>query len=827
MFQRLLKEIIPDYSEIQKKHSHYKFNSTLLIALVWLFSCVYLINNFQIESNYGFDKVAAPLAVAFLVYTMIPLQLRKLFMFSLALGLEIYLIGFKVGIGVSLILLAFTGFTYIKHKKWRHTVVLLASVACVLIMSRIIIIPYVRTVLLFGALFLMLRYIYFLYELSHFAKPPVFIDRLTYLFLVPNACFPLFPVIDPKAYLSSFYENKSEVSLLSALNNITIGILHLLIYRLVYFYLTPSAYDVDGFWKWLQFVLSSYSLIFRLSGLFFLAIGFVELFGFKFQKVFDYVYFAQGFSDMWRRVNLPWRAFMMRLFYFPVSFRFKKFNQLWVIFICTNFMFFITWLLHSWQWYWIKGTYFFNPNDIVFWFNLGFLVSVNSVLTYNNFKNGNTVSSGNKSLFEASVNMLGLFLVMSLLWSLWTSTSLTEFVYLLTFALKGNAVNYLIVLTGIVVLVFMFSGIRYLHYRKNFFKSFFEPLNPQTGLFICLGLIGCTLVLDKTILKHELQSFKSMALNNRDKSIYERGYYDLILNNDEKAIELFNSRTNLTKWNVDNKAYKRTDNVLMKEFIPDFITTFKGDTLQTNSFGMRDKEYNLIKDNSVLRFAFIGGSYVMGSGVSNNENFSALLEEKINKQSLNRSEILNFGAGGYHLIQSVKVNESKVLPFKPDYLFYFIHSSDRTRCLEDFVNMVQKQVNLDYTELRAIVKKAKVDKKMCRLEIYNRLKPFINEVMIWGYKKIADESRINGTVPVLAYLPAQASLKQDEDKDFCLTLAKSNGFKIIDLSNVYDGYVANDIQLAPWDAHPNEKGHQIIADKLYTEMKLKGFIFKE
>ena len=51
----------------------------------------------------------------------------------------------------------------------------------------------------------------------------------------------------------------------------------------------------------------------------------------------------------------------------------------------------------------------------------------------------------------------------------------------------------------------------------------------------------------------------------------------------------------------------------------------------SNQFGLRDKAYSKNKKVSVYRMALLGGSYEMGSGVSNNQNFEYLTEERLNK----------------------------------------------------------------------------------------------------------------------------------------------------------------------------------------------------
>ena len=820
---QVLKSIIPEYSNEQIDNSKYAFNSKFFINLLWLLSCSYIVFYLGIEKNKGFDKVAILLTGAFLFYIFVPLKFRKLFLVGLAFAVETYLFGFKMSVGVLFVLIYFVGLTYISKKQIRLVMVIISVGVGIAITSKFISFPQIRLIFMLSGLLLMLRYIYFLYELNYFKKAPVFIDRLCYLFLIPNACFPLFPALNPNEYLNSYYDKPSEISFKRALHWISCGIFHLLIYRVIYLYFSPSAYDIDGFGMWLWFILSSYSLIFRLSGLFYLAMGFLQLFGFNLPNIFNHVYFATGFPDLWRRVNLYWRAFMIRVFYYPLVFKFKKANQKVVVGTATLLMFGLTWLLHSWQWYWIKGSYYFYPTDMLFWFTLGVIISVNAVRAINKLNKDNQKSTENYFIGGAKVVLM--FFTMSLLWSLWTSSAITEFFYISKFSKTGSGREYLYFFGATCVLILCAGWIRSLYFSKNWFSFVFSETKPIYGIGFCLILFSSVELLKQNN-KDDVVAFLNMNINNRDKALLERGYYEQILNNDDKSIELLNVGSKFKKWNLDRDAYQKTDNELMKEFKSNYKTTFKGDTLFTNSFGLRDKEYTLEKDNNTVRISFVGGSYIMGSGVSNEENFAALIEEKLYSTGNKKIEVLNYGVGGYFLIQNVLVVANKVPKYKPDYVFCFIHSSYRARCLESFANLLIKQVPITVPYLKTLAEEAGVKKGMCHLEIYNRLKPHIDEIISWGFQSIYDASKVADMTPVMVYLPANATLKEDADKDFCLAEANRIGFYSIDLSGVYNGQNPEEIQLSSWDTHPNEKGHRLISDLLFEKMKKDKQFFK-
>lgn len=822
---QIAKNIIPLYSQEQIANSKYVFNGKFFLNLLWLVCCTFLTFYLEIEKNKGFDKVAVILSGAFLIYTFVPLNFRKLFLLGLAFLIESYLFGIKISVGVTILILYFVWLTYIKNNMVRLLTVLVSVALGIVITSKYVSMPHIRLMVMLAALFLMLRYIYLLYELNYFKEKPVFIDRLCYLFLIPNVCFPLFPALSPVDYLKSYYDKPSDVSFVRGLNWITIGIIQLLIYRVIYLYFSPSPYDIEEFRNWIWFILSAYSLIFRLSGLFYIATGFLQLFGFNLPNIFNHVYFASGFPDLWRRVNLYWRTFMIRVFYYPIAFKFKKQNQKAVIFWVTLLMFGFTWLLHSWQWYWIKGSYYFYPTDMLFWFTLGIVIAVNAVLSYSKLSDKQTAAVP-ENYFLKGAKVVVMFIAMSLLWSMWTSSSITEFIYISKFSLKGNAGDYLS-FAGVLLVAFLIAGIiRTLHYKRNWFGFVFSEIKPLFGITFCVIVFGSLEALKKNNFYEEAENFISLNINTRDRTLLERGYYEQILNNDDKQIDLMNVGSKFKKWNLDRNAYRKTENELIKEFIPGYKTTFKGDTLYTNSFGMRDKEYPLIKAENTVRLAFVGGSYVMGSGVSNDENFAALIETKMNSSVGKNIEVFNFGAGGYYLIQSTFVVKEKIPEYKPDYLFCFIHSSYKSRCLDNFANLLQKQIPLTMPYLKTIADKAGIQQGMCHLEMYNRLKPFIDDVFKWAFESISATCVNSGIEPVMVYLPANASLKKDNDKEFCLAAAAKEGFHIIDLSEVYEGKDPMSIQLSSWDTHPNEKGHQLISDLLFEKMKKDKQFFK-
>ncbi len=82
---------------------------------------------------------------------------------------------------------------------------------------------------------------------------------------------------------------------------------------------------------------------------------------------------ATGFTDYWRRINIYWKDFMIRVVFNPVAFRLKRKPRWVTLSAATTAVFLATWVLHGYQMFWLKGTWGFSVPDALFWGILGTL----------------------------------------------------------------------------------------------------------------------------------------------------------------------------------------------------------------------------------------------------------------------------------------------------------------------------------------------------------------------------------------------------------------------------------------------------------------------
>ena len=156
------------------------------------------------------------------------------------------------------------------------------------------------------------------------------------------------------------------------------GVVHLLAYRLVYHELLIGPDEVRSSPATLAaYVACNYLLYLQVSGQFHLACGVLHLFGHQLPTTHHNYLLASSFTDYWRRVNIYWKDFMIRVVFNPVAFRLKRRPRWVTLAAATSAVFVATWALHAYQKFWLRGSWGLSVPDALFWGILGVLVLVN------------------------------------------------------------------------------------------------------------------------------------------------------------------------------------------------------------------------------------------------------------------------------------------------------------------------------------------------------------------------------------------------------------------------------------------------------------------
>jgi D-alanyl-lipoteichoic acid acyltransferase DltB (MBOAT superfamily) len=278
----------------------------------------------------------------------------------------------------------------------------------------------------------MFRMIIYLYERKHARGPEPLSDTLCYFFLLPNYAFLHFPVVDFRTLQRGYLARGVDEIQRAGLSMMSRGTLHLLAYRMIYHRLLIPAERVHGFAELAAYLVCNYLLYLRVSGQFHVACGMLHLFGFQLPETHHRYLLASSFTDYWRRINIYWKDFMVRVVFNPVVFRLKRWPQPAALAAATAAVFLVTWLLHAYQSFWLRGTWGFGVPDALFWGILGVLVMVNVQL---DARRGGRRKDGPGAvpvrLALRVLRVAGTFATITLLWSLWSSPSVSDWIGLL------------------------------------------------------------------------------------------------------------------------------------------------------------------------------------------------------------------------------------------------------------------------------------------------------------------------------------------------------------------------------------------------------------
>jgi D-alanyl-lipoteichoic acid acyltransferase DltB (MBOAT superfamily) len=288
---------------------------------------------------------------------------------------------------------------------------------------------------LFGAIF-MFRIIVYLYDLSHQKGRPSLREFLSYFYMLPNYYFLLFPVVDFTTMRKSYYQRDIHEVAQQGVQWIVRGTVHLLLYRIVVDLRgVVSPETVTSSTRLAMAAVLTYLLYLRVSGHFHIIVGMLHLFGFDLPETNRKYLLARSLADFWRRINIYWKDFMVKVVYFPIYFRLRKKNEVRAQILATAAVFFTTWALHVYQYFWLRGTLLFTGPDIAFWSVLGLLVIVNLFFEMGSKKSRRKAIAPHP--LRNALQVAGTFLLIVTLWSMWNTHSFAEWFDLITWWKAG------------------------------------------------------------------------------------------------------------------------------------------------------------------------------------------------------------------------------------------------------------------------------------------------------------------------------------------------------------------------------------------------------
>ena len=806
-----------------------------VLILVQLGLLALLLRQFQIESA-AFIRLALLAFCGFAVHALLPMRYRLPFFVALSLAgivlvLDVINSVWIVGIGLVLIGICHLPVSF----RIRGLLLLIVGALLVALRAKWVAAPALDAIWpILGSMF-MFRLIVYFYDLRHDKAPVSPVRTLAYFFMLPNACFPLFPVVDYKAFRRNYFDDDAYRTYQVGVDWMLRGVVHLILYRYIYYHVTLAPSEVTGPAQLLQYLVANFLLYLRVSGLFHLIVGMLYLFGFRLPETHNRYLLASSFTDFWRRINIYWKEFMQRIFYYPMVFRFRKLGTTRAMVLATLLVFALTWFLHAYQWFWLRGTALLVWQDVLFWVILGLVVVANSLYEIKYGRERSLGKSGQtwRSLGMVTLKTFATFWFICVLWSFWTADSLSNWLSLWS-ALGGHYTADALMYPAIILAVILVGSVEGKGLRNTRASTQDEGTWRRTRLVTVVSLLALIAVSVESVhqqfgakLATTIHSLRSGHLSRLDTAKLERGYYENLLSVDRFNSQLWEVYTKKpANWlDVQNAGLKRfTGDFAQTELVPSFVSQTPYGTLSVNRWGMRDQDHELIPPANTYRIAMLGASSVMGWGVGDGETFEALVESRLNRERPSVAdtsyEMLNFAVPGYQPPQQLTALD-KALTFSPNAVIYVATGRELSRAMSYLVEVVRKKIEIPYEPLRDIVRKAGLDPSMDEATSLRRLEPFSIEILSSTYRQIVEQTRAHDAVAVFVFLPQVREGTWQEETSETLRVAESAGFVVIDMADVYKGQDIAAIRLAEWDDHPNRRGHQLIASRLYDELQKK------
>lgn len=696
---------------------------------------------------------------------------------------------------------------------------------------------------IFGAMF-MFRTVLYVRAVAAGQAEKGWAGALAYFFMLPNVAFPLFPVVDYQTFRRTYFDRVDSAIYEQGMLWIARGVFQLVLYRFVYYNVLNDPVDVEQLSDLVQYMLATFLLYLRVSGQFHLIVGLLHLFGFRLPETHKLYYLAHSFTELWRRINIYWTDFMMKVVFYPAYFRVKKLGPAAAVGIATTAVFVTTWILHSYQWFWLRGGFPLTAPDILFWGVLGALVVRGALKELKGAKAPKRAAGFSWRLgLKAALT----FSAFCFLWSLWSAESIGQWVWTLGAAgdIDAAGVGLIVAAFG---LIFALGGRDWDAKREKTGAAAFmsRPMTRTVAPLIALLIIAQPFVhgaLPSNV-SEVLKSLLTTGLNEQDAARRHRGYYEQLdvrsTLNDQAGGERVN-------WSApaDMGIIRERNDLVSRDLYPSVSVMWNGKPFSTNSFGMRDKEYARDKPVGVLRIALLGPSHVMGNGVADGETFEQLVEERLNRElrlaGVERFEILNFGVDGYALPQQLALLEEKALSFQPDVVIFTQYHRGRVMTDRYLQKIIWSGVEVTDLELRALMQRAGLDKvdrgdlalpfewvralarqfgvsvRMPHAEADARVRSISEDVNDWSIERIANAARSRGAQPVMLALNA---VIDDTPRDIPnVAAAEQARIPVMNLFDVFPQESRESLRIAPWDEHPNAAGHRLIAKELYRELE--------
>lgn len=359
---------------------------------------------------------------------------------------------------------------------------------------------------------------------------------------------------------------------------------------------------------------------------------------------------------------------------------------------------------------------------------------------------------------------------------------------------------------------------------------------PAFLVTVSLLLIGLAPI-SNGLARSVRQNLRSLDLNRVDRKSAEAGYYEGLINvgqgggRSDLAMCLVGKPPNVVDFQALGATRQLPGQLLQFELRPGLYAALAADAaFTTNAQGLRDRAYPIPKPPGTFRIVLLGTSIDMGWGVGDDETYENRIEDWLNsharKRNINRRfEVINLATAAYSPLHRLEAFEQKALAYEPDMVLYAATLLD-TRLLEiHMCTLLQSNVDLGRRPfLTRALSQAGIGpadlargpdgeftrKSDLKAKLQPRLWPLIDATL----GELAADCRSRGLPLFCVIVPRAGNSDQPGDREPGVRRYKEiiqhNKIRVLDLMDVFDDEDPAAVEIAPFDDHPNARGHDLL-----------------
>ncbi|HYK09531.1 MAG TPA: hypothetical protein VEV39_01900 [Gemmatimonadales bacterium] len=647
---------------------------------------------------------------------------------------------------------------------------------------------------------------------------------VAYFFMMPNVCYPFFPVVDYDTFVATHYDSERFRIYDRGLRYILRGILQLLAYRVVYYGLAMDSLYVDTPGELLRYVVSNFLLYTKVSGQFHLIVGILSLYGFRLPETNHLYVLASSPTEFWRRINIYWKDFMLKVVYTPSFFRLRRYGQTFAIVAATVMVFIASWFLHSYQYFWIQGEWqIMSRRNALFWGIFAILVVGATIWEIQPGRRQRPRTTKGWSLRRGVTTLLTFGAVASL-WSLWNAETGGTWMMMWSEARRGTLTDW-VAFAALVSCFVAFAGFAWGAARLETPQSEPEPWRTIAirggrrvavlGVLVMVGLPAFWNALP------DRYGDIGDSLHGRGESaagfaLVQRGYYQALTTENDRTARPWVPPPNYThEWEV----FGPQKDFLQREYPRSAVITFRGRRLTTNRWGFRGHDYELAKPRDTYRIEIYGASDLMGWGVGDQQVFSTLLEAALDSAARTRgmrAEVMNFSVPGTSVAQEVALLANRGMRFQPDLVLLSVHPYELWSLEETFHAVQMFKWSIPDTGLSRLASGAGVDAGGQGTPANLRLieAPVEERALHWAAQLV------QGTGARLAVMEVRLpDLPGDFNLGTVRQAVRESGLPPLDCTGIWQGKVIREYRVSTVDTHPNAAGHALLANCLLQALQ--------